>query len=149
MFELSSLHQKIIHFPIAFIVVYPFFEIAALIKKSDFNDKVSIIVLTLGIFGLVSALISGNYVLSLYQNLNDIKQEIVNQHIEFANYTAWFSGILFLSRIYLIKKIKLSVSFRIIIILLSVITLYFVIKTVEFGGKTNRIITIHQNLYKK
>ncbi len=147
--ELASLHQKIIHFPIAFLVIYPFVEIFSFMKKSDFSDKLSLVILIIGIFGLILALITGNSNLNIYKNISNAELKILNSHIEFANYTAWFSGILFLLRIYFIRKIKTNFSYRIIIILISIVVLYFVIMTGEFGGKTNEIITKYKmNIHK-
>jgi len=141
MLELASLHQKIIHFPIAFLAVYPFIELVGLIRKSEFIDKLSIIILSIGLFGLILALITGNSNLELYKNLSDIEMKILNEHIFYANYTAWFSGILFLIRIYFSKKIKTNIILRVMFVLISIIVLYFIFKTGEYGGLTNEIIS--------
>ena len=94
MIELASLHQKIIHFPIAFLAIYPFIELAGLIRKSEFIDKLSMVILSIGLFGLILALITGNSNLALYENLSEVEMKILNEHIFYANYTAWFSGCL-------------------------------------------------------
>lgn len=145
MIELAHLHQKIIHFPIAFLAIYPFIELLALFKKSETFDNLSFIMLIIGVIGLVLALITGNSNLSLYQNLSNYETEILNKHIEYANLSAWFSGLLFLLRLYFIRKIKIYSVYRIIIVLISLIVLFFIIKTGEYGGITNEIITNYKN----
>ncbi len=141
MIELADLHQKIIHFPIAFLAVYPFFELFALIKKSEVFDKLTLILLTIGIIGLVLALITGNSNLSLYTSLSNNEAEILNKHTEYANYSAWFSSLLFLLRLYFHRKIKSNYLFRIIIILIALVVLFCIMKTGEYGGLTNEIIS--------
>lgn len=141
MFELSSLHQKLIHFPIAFLVLYPFVEILGLIKKSEFIDKLSLTFIIIGVIGLLLALITGNHSLNLFNNISKDDLSIIDQHIEYATYSTWFSSALLLLRIYFNNKIKSNYFSRVIIILISLFTLYFVIKTGEYGGLTNEIIT--------
>ncbi len=143
--ELASLHQKIIHFPIAFLATYPFIELTGLIRKSEFIDKLSMVILSIGLFGLILALITGNSNLALYDNLSDIEMKILNEHIFYANYAAWFSGILFLIRIYFSKKIKTSIILRVMFVLISMVILYFILKTGEYGGLTNEIISNYKN----
>ncbi len=147
MIELAHFHQKIIHFPIAFLVIYPFIELLALFKKSELFDRLSLIILVIGIVGLVAALISGNSNLNLYKNLSNNETEILNKHIEYANFSAWFAGLLFLIRLYLARKIKSHFVYRIIIVLISLMVLFFIMKTGEYGGLTNEIITIYKKNY--
>jgi uncharacterized membrane protein len=146
MFELASLHQKVTHFPIAFLVFYPLIELIGLIKKSDFIDKVSLIFLISGLAGLLLSLVTGNLTLSLYKDYTNYQLEIINKHIEYANLSAWFAGILFLIRIYFRNRIKSKYFIRIVILLLSFATMFFIFKAGEYGGKTNEII-LHQKKY--
>jgi uncharacterized membrane protein len=149
MIDLTSLHQKVIHFPIALLSIYPFFELFALIKKSEFIDKANLILLILGTLSLTITLISGNIALNSYNELTENlltkkEVEIINNHLDFANYLAWTTAFLFLSRIYFNKKIKQSNYIRVLIIIISFLVLYFLYYTGEFGGKTNELLIFNK-----
>jgi uncharacterized membrane protein len=144
MFDLTSLHQKVIHFPIALLSIYPFFELYALLKKGELVDKINLILITLGTISLSIALISGNITLNSYNELNEKELEIINNHLDFANYLAWTTAFLFLSRIYFNKKIKQSNYIRVLIIIISFLVLYFLYYTGEFGGKTNELLIFNK-----
>lgn len=149
MFELTSLHQKIIHFPVAFLILYPFVEIIGLIKKTEFIDKLSLIFISIGTLSLILALISGNITLNNLSNISENDLSIINQHTESANYLAFSTGTIFLLRIYFRNKLKEGNFYRLIIIFLSLFMLYFVFKTGELGGITNETLSrIKVNLEK-
>ena len=140
MFDLITLHQKLIHFPIAFLFLYPFAELFALIRKSEFTNKLSFIFLLIGLISLFLAILSGNNTLNSFKDISEKDLAIINKHIDYANYLAWLSGFLFLMRIYYYQKIKINNIIRVIIILLSIVILFFVIKTAEYGGLVNELL---------
>jgi uncharacterized membrane protein len=46
---LAELHPKIVHFPIAFLTIYPVIELIALISKKDFFSKAALLFLLVGV----------------------------------------------------------------------------------------------------
>lgn len=139
MFDILSLHQKIIHFPIAFLSIYPFLELYSLFNKSEFIKKLIFVFISLGLFGLLFAIFSGNYSLNFYDNISINHWDIINQHINYSTYTTLLTSILFLYRIYLFKKNELFL-FKVIIIILSFLLLYLIIKTGQYGNLTSNVI---------
>lgn len=121
-------------------VICSFVELFTLIKKSEFIDRLSFFLLFIGLVSLIIALVTGNYALNLFKSISGDDQIVINKHIDYANYSAWFSSILFLLRIYFYSKIKKHNIIRLIIILISFITLFFVFKTGEYGGFVNEIL---------
>lgn len=143
MFDIDLLHQKLIHFPIAFLMIYPFIEISSFIKKSIFTEKLSFFLLTVGILGLISAIISGNMTLNKYDNITEIQRIKVDQHIDFATYTTLLASALFIVKIYFRNILSKNNLMRFMIILLAMILLFLVYKTGEYGAIISEFI--HQN----
>ena len=91
----ASLHPKIVHFPLAFLLIYPVIELVALITKKDFYSKTANLFLLIGTIGAFIAVFTGNQAYSLIQNWDKESLEIFNSHQTFANFTMWFfTGII-------------------------------------------------------
>ena len=57
---LASLHTKVIHFPIAFLMIYPVMELLFLVTEKEFYSKSAMMFLAIGVFGSFFAVLSGN-----------------------------------------------------------------------------------------
>ena len=57
---LAGLHPRLVHFPIAFFVLYFLLETAGVMLKKEFLTKAAYIVLGLGILSALAAVLTGN-----------------------------------------------------------------------------------------
>lgn len=141
---LAELHTKIIHFPIAFLMLYPIFEFLFLITKKDFYIKSAFIFLLIGVIGSFFAVLSGNQAFESVKNLV-LNKEIFYQHQLYANITVWFSTILLASRYFLYVKRKLNIKIIFVFLILSILGSYFVYQTGNYGGKFTKYIQSELN----
>ncbi|MGQ9799806.1 MAG: DUF2231 domain-containing protein [Ignavibacterium sp.] len=102
---LSSLHIKIVHFPIALLFIYPFLELMSFFFKKEFFSFTSLVILIIGILSALSAVLTGNQAFNSINNMAPEIKSLFEIHQFYANLTVWlFTAILF-ARIYLqIKK---------------------------------------------
>jgi uncharacterized membrane protein len=132
---LAHIHPKIVHFPIAFLMIYPIMEFLALVTKKEFYSKVARLFLFIGTLGAFFAVFTGNQAFSIIKDWSKTSSAIFESHQTYANITMWFfSGVLVL-KIYLTIKKKLNPKTIIILFLLSLIGSYLVYQTGNFGGK--------------
>lgn len=132
---LAELHPKIVHFPIAFLTVYPVMELIALISKKDFFSKAALLMLLIGVVFSLIAVLTGNQAFISNQNLSKESIEIFNQHENFANIITWFFTALLIIRYYLVIKNKLTFKFHLLIVLIGISAMYFVYQAGNYGGK--------------
>ncbi|MCX7612236.1 MAG: hypothetical protein N2043_11675 [Ignavibacterium sp.] len=144
MIDYSTLHEKVIHFPIAFLVLYPFVEIFYLIKKTELGEKLSFIFLVIGLLGIFFALFTGNLTLNKFSHLSIKELEIVNLHIDFATNSTFLVSIIFLLKIYFRRKIPNKIFIHLTIVILSIIVLILIFKVGEYGGNLEETL-IKQN----
>jgi uncharacterized membrane protein len=135
---LADNHPRVIHFAIAFISIYPLFELLALLFKKEYLDKAAHLILFIAVLSAVGAVLTGNQaeeVASLWEEHGAIIPfGEINEHSEYANITLWFfTAILLLRTLFVIRK-KYSGAFRYIIVVLAFVGLYFVYETAEHGG---------------
>lgn len=132
---LAYLHPKIVHFPIAFLLMYPLMELLALVTKKEFYSKAASLFLIIGTLGAFFAVFTGNQAFSVIKNWGKDSLDIFNSHQTFANITMWFFTGLLVLRIYLTIKKKINQKTIIILFLLSLLGCYFVYQTGNYGGK--------------
>lgn len=132
---LASLHTKVIHFPIAFLMIYPVMELLFLVTEKEFYSKSAMMFLAIGVFGSFFAVLSGNQAYQLINNWSDVGKEIFNSHQTFANITVWYYAALLSLRYFLFIEKKLNRLFIIVIVILSLVGVYFVYQTGSYGGK--------------
>jgi uncharacterized membrane protein len=135
---LADNHPRVIHFAVAFISIYPLFELLALLFKKEYLDKAAHLILFIAVLSAVGAVLTGNQaekVASLWEEQGAIIPfGEINEHSEYANITLWFfTAILLLRTLFVIRK-KYSGAFRYLIVVLAFVGLYFVYETAEHGG---------------
>ncbi|MCU0343700.1 MAG: hypothetical protein MUF28_07745 [Ignavibacterium sp.] len=140
---LADIHPKIIHFPIAFLMIYPFLELAFLLTSKEFFSKASILFLTLGVIGALFAVLSGNQAFEFVNNWSDEGRKIFNEHQKFANLTVWYFTAILIIRYYLFVKKKLKRTFISIIFVISLLGVYFIYQAGSLGGKLAEQIVIN------
>ncbi|MFZ2322357.1 MAG: DUF2231 domain-containing protein [Ignavibacteriaceae bacterium] len=131
----ASIHPKVVHFPLAFLLLYPLIELLAVITKKDFYSKTANLFLLIGTLGAFLAVFTGNQAFSMVKNWDKESLVIFNSHQTFANYTMWFFTGLLALRVYLSIKKKINQKMMIVLFLLSLLGCYLVYQTGNYGGK--------------
>lgn|SRR5574338_289671 len=132
---LASIHPKVVHFPIAFLMLYPVMETFYFFTSKDFYLKTALLFLIIGVIGSVLAVFTGN---QAYQSIVDWSKEgkeIFSAHQTYANLTVWYFAFILVARYFMIIKKKFSKKFAIIFIVLSLIGGYFVYQTGLYGAE--------------
>ncbi|MEO8233094.1 MAG: DUF2231 domain-containing protein [Ignavibacteriota bacterium] len=142
---LASIHPKVVHFPIAFLMLYPVMELLFIFTRKDFFSKAAFLFLTVGVIGALFAVLSGNQAFGLVKNWTAEGKDIFNNHQTYANLTVWFYAILLVVRYFLFVKKKLNRMAIIIIFVLSLLGGYFVYQAGNYGGKLAEQIFIFSN----
>ena len=134
---LAELHPRIVHFPIAFFVLYFLFETSGTVLKKDFLTKSAYLVLILGIVMALGAVLTGNQSHEIIKPL--IKDAGVNaliaQHEDFATYSLWYFSALFFYRTYLAIKKRFDEKSKYLFILLGLIGFILILLTGYYGGE--------------
>ncbi len=136
---LAHLHPKLIHFPIAFLLIYMLLEITGVLTKKEFFQKTAHLFLLLGVLGAIGAVITGNQAADIASKWEDkgaiIPFGLISDHEEFATITLWyFTGLLVLRTFFVLKK-KFKGINQYLFILLAIIGGYIVYQTADLGGK--------------
>ena len=136
---LAELHPRIVHFPIAFLLIYALLEIFGILSKKEFFQKSAYLFLFLGVLTAIAAVITGNQAAEIASKLKDagavVPTDLISQHENFANISLWYFTALLVFRTYVVIKKKFRGIFQYIFILLVIIGAYFVYKTADYGGK--------------
>lgn len=132
---LAGIHPKVVHFPIAFLMLYPLMELIYLFTARDFFSKTAMLFLAIGVVGSLFAVLSGNQAFEFVKNWTDKGKEIFNSHQMFANLTVWYFSALLVIRYFLFVKKKLNRTIISVIFVLSLLGGYFVYQTGNYGGK--------------
>jgi len=132
---LAGIHLKIVHFPIAFLSMYPLIELLYFVTRNEFYNKSAFLFLLIGVIGAILAVLSGNQAYSLVSEWNPKSLEIFNAHQTYANISIWYFTILLVLRFYLHVKKKLNRYLLVVILILSILGSYFVYQTGLYGGK--------------
>lgn len=142
---LASIHPKIVHFPIAFLMLYPLMELLFIFTNKDFFSKAAFLFLTIGVVGALFAVLSGNQAFELVKNWTAEGKDVFNNHQTYANLTVWFYAILLVVRYFLFVKKKLNRTVISVIFVLSLLGGYFVYQAGNYGGKLAEQIILFSN----
>lgn len=134
---LSGLHSKVIHFPIAFFMLYFLFETSGIILKKDFLTKSAFIVLVLGVIFSVLSVLTGN---QAFEAAKTSLQKnglisLIEQHELFATITLWYFFFILISRTYLTVKKKFEGKIMYAFVLLGLIGCVLIYLTGIYGGE--------------
>lgn len=136
---LAGLHPKIIHFPVAFLIIYVLLEITGIIFNKEFFTKAAYLFLFLGVLGLVAAVLTGNQAEAVANQWEEkgaiIPFNAIGEHEQFASNTLWFFTALLVFRTFLVLKKKFTGFFKYLIIVLALVGAFLVYETAEHGGK--------------
>jgi uncharacterized membrane protein len=140
---LASIHPKVVHFPIAFLMMYPLMELLFLFTRKDFFSKAAMLFLAIGVIGSFFAVLSGNQAFEFVKNWNDESKKIFNEHQTFANLTVWYFSVLLAIRYFLFVKKKLNRTIISGIFVMSLIGGYLVYQAGNYGGKLAEQVIIN------
>lgn len=134
----SALHPVAVHFPVALIIFYSLFEIAALFINRKEYYFFSLIMLFSGITGAVFAVITGNQSKQLIEAANLLNDNslitAVENHEQAANYFLWYLIFLVIIRIYLQNSKKIYLKIRYILIVFIIVGIYLTYEAGRLGG---------------
>jgi uncharacterized membrane protein len=132
---LAQFHPKIIHFPIAFLLVYLLLELIGAIFKKDFFSKTAHLFLLFGVLGALAAVLTGNQAEDAFEGWNKTTRAIFEIHSTYANITLWYFAALLVLRTFIFLRKKFSILFRYLFCVLALVGSYFIYQTGEYGGK--------------
>jgi len=132
---LAQFHPKIIHFPIAFLLVYLLLELLGAIFKKEFFSKSAHLFLLFGVLGALAAVLTGNQAENAYEGWNKTTSAILDIHSMYANITLWFFTALLVLRTFLVLRKKFNNLFKYIFCILAIVGAYFIYQTGEHGGQ--------------
>jgi uncharacterized membrane protein len=132
---LAGIHPKVVHFPIAFLMLYPLMELIFIFIAKDFFSKAAMLFLAIGVIGSLFAVLSGNQAFEMVTNWTDEGKEIFSSHQTFANLAVWYFSALLVIRYFLFVKKKLNSKIISVIFILSLLGVYFVYQAGNYGGK--------------
>ena len=136
---LAHYHPQVVHFPIAFFLVYALLEIIGTIFKKDYFSTTAHLFLFLGVLGAIAAVLTGNAAestaIELLKKGVPLPKEAIGNHEDFATFTLWyFTGLLVLRTMFVLRK-KFTGKIKYIFIILALAGSLLVYKTGELGGK--------------
>lgn len=140
---LSTLHPKMVHFPIALFMTYTLLEVISIIIKNESMSKAAFMVLLLGVLGGLAAILTGHNAGEAAEKLADVlnNPEIniplgtLSKHEDFATYTFWLFTATAAFRTFLVIKKKFTGRIRYIFIVLALAGSVLVYITADFGGR--------------
>ncbi|PIP77941.1 MAG: hypothetical protein COW85_06385 [Ignavibacteria bacterium CG22_combo_CG10-13_8_21_14_all_37_15] len=138
----ASLHPKIVHFPIALLIVYTLLEGIGLVFKKDIFTKAAFIILIFGVLGALAAVLTGNQAEETWKNWSSAGKNLLEEHETFASITLWyFFGVLILRTLFVInieiknKFVVHATKMKIAFVILALTGCFFVYETGEHGGE--------------
>ena len=132
---IAGIHTKIIHFPIAFLMLYPFVELLYFITRKEFFNKVAFLFLVIGVIAAFIAVLSGNQAFEMITDWSAKSREVFITHQDYANITVWYFTALLTLRYFIFIKKKLNRTLVAVFVLFALIGSYFVFQTGYYGGK--------------
>lgn len=135
----AHLHPEIVHFPIAFFLIYALLELIGTVLRKEFFSKAAHLFLFLGVLGAVAAVFTGNSAESaaglLAKKSVSIPKGAIGEHENYATLTMWyFTGLLVFRTMYVLKK-KFAGKIKYIFVILSLAGALLVFKTGQLGGR--------------
>ena len=131
---LAEIHTKLIHFPIALLVIYPFIELLFLITKKEYFNKTAFLFLSMGVVASLFAAVSGNQAFESVAVWTDSSKNIFEQHQYYANITVWFFAALLVLRFIIFKKYSSKRIIVLIFFIVSLAGLIAIYQTGHYGG---------------
>ena len=132
MFDITLIHPKLVHFPIAFLLAALVFDVWGMIKKDSFYYRVGWVNLVLAILFSVFAIISGLLAANNVPH-NDLSHETMELHETLGYVIGGILLILFLWRLRL--KGELPQKGRAVYVLLLLGVAVTVVISADLGGK--------------
>lgn len=132
---LADIHPKIVHFPIAFLMLYPLMELLFLLTQKEFYTKAAFLFLIVGVLGAFFAVLSGNQAYEVIKDWSKKDLMIFSSHQTFANITVWYFTAMLALRFLLHTKKKLTRLVVVTLLLLALLGSYFVFLAGHYGGK--------------
>ncbi len=148
---LSKLHPIVIHFPIAFFMLYIFFELVNLYSTNLSLKKISLLVLLFGVIGGIVAVLTGNQSFQVLQSnpaLTQLHTLMISEHEDFATITVWYFFVILVYQIFQFLKNKKNVKKQYIFVIFAAIGLYLIYQTAKFGGQLVYKFGIGTDLFK-
>ena len=146
---LSLLHPKIVHFPIAFLLVYLVLELIGAIFKKDFYSKAAHLFLFFGVLGALAATFTGDQAVDAFEGWNKSSHAVLRDHHNYATITTWFFTALLVLRTIVVLRKKFTTPFKFGFVLFAVIGTYFIVLTGDLGGKMVYIHGVGTEYYNK
>jgi len=134
---IADLHPIIVHFPIAFLLLYIFIEILNLYFKSRSIKKFSLVILIFGVLGGIGSVLTGNLAYQLLETNSSITQlhfSIIEKHEFFASITIWYFLALLIYNTFIFIKKKNESRLRYIFIIFIIFGAFLLYKTSNIGG---------------
>jgi uncharacterized membrane protein len=135
---LAELHPRIIHFPIAFFILYFLFETTGILLKKEYLLKSAFIVLILGVFFSLLSVLTGNQAHEVVKQIQidaTLYNDLIEQHELFATITLWYFVAVLVFRTYLLVKKKFESKIRYTFIILGLIGSLLIFLTGTYGGE--------------
>ncbi|MDQ7817120.1 MAG: DUF2231 domain-containing protein [Melioribacteraceae bacterium] len=135
---LAELHPRIIHFPIAFFILYFLFETTGILLKKEYLLKSAFIVLILGVFFSLLSVLTGNQAHEVVKQIQidaALYNDLIEQHELFATITLWYFVAVLVFRTYLLVKKKFESKIRYTFIILGLIGSLLIYLTGTYGGE--------------
>ncbi|MGD8305633.1 MAG: hypothetical protein PVF17_03180 [Ignavibacteria bacterium] len=132
---LAELHPKVVHFPIALLMISVLFDVVGILSKKEYFHKSAHLLLLLGVLGSFAAAFTGNQAFSSYKFWNNSSGELMSNHELYANITIWYFTLILFLRTFLVLRKKYFTPVKYIIIVLGIVGCYFLFQTSEYGGK--------------
>jgi uncharacterized membrane protein len=136
---LSRLHPLIVHFPIALLFSYVFWELGGLLFKKEFIHSTAFIILVSGVFFALISALTGNQAFEILRPTLKSKSigivDMIETHEQFATFTLWYFFALMILRAWLLIKKKFNYNWKIVCLLLGSVGCYLIIRTGILGGQ--------------
>lgn len=135
---LAQLHPKIIHFPIAFFILYFLFESFGIILRKEFLQKSAIIILILAILFSVMAVLTGNQayeIVKQQQTDTVLYKDFILKHELYATITLWYFIAILFFRIYFLIKKNFEGKIKFLFIILGFVGSVLIYLTGAYGGE--------------
>jgi uncharacterized membrane protein len=136
---LAENHPRVVHFAVAFLTAYPFFELLALIFRKEYLEKSAHIILFIAVLSALGAVLTGNQAEVVAHEWEEMGAIIpfntIHEHSDYANLTLWYFTAILLFRTLLVIKKKFYGWIRYLVILLAFVGMYFIYQTGEYGGR--------------
>jgi len=136
---LAALHSKIIHFPIAILILYSLFEILGVLFKKEFLQKSAHLLLAIGVIISIAAVLTGNQAAEaaelIKNKISTYPAAQIEEHETYATITLWYFFALLIFRTYLVLKKKFKGALLYLFIPLVLVGSFFIYETGNLGGK--------------